>query len=986
MGSYAQTLTVSGTVTEKASGAPAIGVSVIVEGTTNGAITDIDGKYSISNVSSKASLRFSYLGMKEQIVTVNNRTIINVSLEEESKGLQEIVVVGYGTQKVKDLTAPIAVVKGSELSKQVSANAAQALQGKVAGVQVINGGAPGAGATIKIRGVGSLGDNTAKPLYIVDGIFVENIDFLSANDIDNMNVLKDASASAIYGVRAANGVVLITTKRGISGKPIISYDGYVGIQTPVNEMPMISDKNQYVELVNKANQNIPGYVMKDANNYPVSTDWYDELLRNAFIQNHSLDVSGATETTNYSFGVNYFYQNGIMDIDNNYNRYNLRGRIEQKVNSWLKLGVNTIVSNYKKVSAREDAFGQAYVNPPVYPVYDNNNTEAYPLKFASPQLYGFGPSYGNPVARAYYYDDQMKGRKYIFSIFADFNIIDQKLNFRTSYNSDYASEITKLYYPENHVGGTQVLKESSLTETFQNKNMQIFDNILTYTDKIDKHNYSVLLGQSTRMERQDKLWGVVSNVPGDDEKAKYLKTGSTNNRKADDDPYQYNGLSFFTRGTYNYNNKYMATATFRADASSKYQQKWGFFPSFGVGWILTEEDFLNDQKAFDYLKLRLSWGMLGNDNIPGNSSLITGTHGIPSSGVFGDRLVDGVGAQTVYKNYLKWEVVSEYNLGFDYAALGNRLTGEIDGYYRTTDNVVFEAPVASGGGTANLLANNGKILNAGIEFTVKWEEKTNDKFSYNIGLNLTTIHNEVLELKDKEYITGAHINSSFYATRTAVGHPIGSYYGYQVIGVYQSESEAALDPVSQPVRSKGFFRFKDNGDNVVNEKDMEYLGSPIPWLIGGLNVGLNYDNFDFGLTFYGQVGNKIFNAKRLNRGNFSDGNYDLDFYENHWDGKGSSNTYPSPEAYNQSAVQNSNSFFVEDGSYLRIQNVQLGYTFNKIKQLSNLRVYVSADRPYTFFGYNGFTPEVSGTPTATGIDNNVYPMQAIYSLGMKVNF
>ncbi len=982
-----QKVNVSGTVTESGTSIPLTGVSVRIEGTTVGTVTDIDGLYTLNDVSSDAVLQFTYVGMKSKLVPVNGKTVIHVEMEEDSKSLNEVVVVGYGSQKVKDLTAPIGVVKGSELSKQTVANAAQALQGKIAGVQVINGGAPGAGASVKIRGVGSMGDETTKPLYIVDGMFVENIDFLSANDIENMNVLKDASASAIYGVRAANGVILITTKRGIGAKPSISYEGYGALQVPVNVMPMVTDKNQYVELVNKANLNTIGYVPKNAADFPTSTDWYDELLRNAFMQNHSLDVSGSTETTSYSFGVNYFYQDGIMDTDNDYARYNLRGRIEQKVNSWLKLGANTIVSNYNKQTANEDAFRQAYVNAPVYPVYDENNEWAYPVKFGSPQAYGFGNSYANPVAMAYYKEDKMKGKKYIFSIFADFNIIDQKLNFRTSYSQDYTSEESKVYLPEYAVGGSQEQKKSSLTETFTNRGMQIIDNLLTYTDRIGMHSFSALLGQSTRMEKQNKLWGSAINVPGATEESKYIKNGSTENRNTSDDPYSYNGISFFTRGTYNYADKYLATVTFRADASSKYQEKWGYFPSLGLGWILSNENFMQNQKAFDYLKLRLSWGMLGNDNVPGNSSVILGTPGMSSSAVFGDKVFDGVGAQTVYQNYLKWEVVSEYNLGFDYAALGNRLTGEVDGYYRVTDNVVFAAPVPGGGGAATLLANNGKILNAGVEFTIRWTDKKSDKFSYNVGLNLTTIHNEVLKLKDKEYIGGAQINSKYFATRTEVGHPIGAFYGYEVIGVYQTESDAVLDPVGQPVRSKGYFRFEDkDGNNKIDDNDMQFLGSPIPWLIGGFDFGINYGNIDFGLTLYGQLGNKIFNAKRTNRGDFADGNYDLDFYKHHWDGKGSSDTYPSPEAFNSSGVQNSNSFFVEDGSYLRIQNVQLGYTFNHLKSISNLRIYLSAQRPYTLFGYNGFTPEVSGSPTATGIDNNVYPMQAVYSLGMKINF
>ncbi len=976
-------ITVSGRVIDE-TGQTVPYATVLVKGTKTAVSADLDGNYSIS-VAPDATLEFSSVGYTSVREPVNGRTNINVTMVT-GQLLDEVVVVGYGSQKAKDLTAPIAVIKGEELSKQISSNAAQALQGKVAGVQVINGGAPGAGASIRIRGVGSMGDETTKPLYVVDGAFVDNIDFLSSSDIESMNVLKDASASAIYGVRAANGVVLITTKKGVGGKPVITYDGYVALQTPVNVMPMVTDKNQYVELVNKANENTSGYVPKRAEDFPTSTDWYDQLLRNAFMQNHSLDVSGATETTGYSLGFNYFGQDGILNADNSYQRYNLRGRFEQKVTNWLKLGANTIVSNYTKLTADENSLRQAYVNAPVYPVYNENNTLAYPEKFDSPQNYGFGNSYGNPMGYLYYNDNKEKGKIFLFSIFADFNIIDQKLNFRVSYNQDYTSLERKVYVPEYFIGGSQGQKQSSLTETFENRTKQIIDNLLTYTDRIDAHSFTVLLGQSTRMEKMNNLWGSAVGVPGDDDKAKYLKNGSYKDRNTDDGGFSYNGLSAFMRATYSYDEKYLASFTFRADASSKYQDKWGFFPSLGLGWVLTKEKFMENQKFFDFLKIRASWGMLGNDNIPGNSTVIVGTRSVGTSAVFGDRLVDGVGAQTVYQNYLKWEVVTEYDLGVDYSCLQGRLTGEIDGYYRVTDNVVFTAPVASGGGVADLLSNNGKILNAGAEFTIRWAEKKNDKFSYNIGLNLTTIHNEVLKLEGKEYIAGASVRGG-YATRTAVGHPIGSFYGYKVIGVYQTEKEALLDPVKPLMRDKGYFRYEDtDGNNKIDDNDKQYLGSPIPWLMGGLDFGFNYGNWDFGLTLQGQVGNKILNAKRLNRDVYADGNYDQDFYKNHWDGSGSSNTYPSAEAYNSSAVQNPNSFFVEDGSYLRIQNVQAGYTFDKIKYISKLRVYVSAQRPFTLFGYNGFTPEVGGSPTATGIDNSVYPMQSIYSLGLKFNF
>jgi TonB-linked SusC/RagA family outer membrane protein len=962
---------------------PLPGVSIQVKNTLRGTFTESDGNFSIT-AAPNDTLIFSMIGMITQVVPVGSRTSIDIKLITETTALNEVVVVGYGSQRVKDLTAPIVSVKGDELSKQITSNPMQALQGKVAGVQIINSGIPGGGSSVKIRGVGSIGDY-ANPLYVVDGVFVDNIDFLSSGDIEDLTVLKDASAAAIYGVRAANGVILVTTKKGKKGKPVISYEGYFGVQLPVNIMPMAT-KNQYVELLNEANANATGYIPKDPNAYPASTDWYQKLVRPAGTNNHSIDISGNTDQTSYSLGGSFFYQNGIMDTKNDFQRFNFRGRIDQKVNDFIKIGVNTVISNYGRNIPNDGAFFGAYVNPPVYPVYDETNSEAYPVKFGSPQKYGFGNQYGNPVAAAYYYDNIEKGTKLVFSTSAEFNIIPGKLNFKVSYNSDQNFWTSRNYTPEYNVGGSQGVRKSSLTKTSGNASKQIIDNLLTFRDQIDKHSFTVLLGQSTRMEKWGFLSGSAQDVPGIDEQSKYLVTGSFRDRNAWDGASAYNGLSFFTRGTYNYSDKYLATFTFRADASSKYQEKWGFFPSVGLGWVLTGEDFMANQKLFDYLKVRTSWGMLGNDNVPANSSVTLGQTGAGSSGIFGDQLIDGVGAQTVVQNYLKWEVVNEFDIGVDFAFLKNKLSGEADYYHRVTNNVVFYAPIATGGGVAELLGNNGSVLNHGFELNLKWKQNVREKLSYNIGLNLTTIFNKVLELNGRDYIPGAFVRGN-YSTRTQVGHPIGSFYGYEIAGVYKSETEALLDPVYQTIKDKGYFKYKDqDGNNIIDEKDKVFLGSAIPWLISGIDFGLNYNRFDLTLGLQGQVGNKILNAKRMNRDVFTDGNYDKDFYDNRWTVGKPSGEYPSAEAYNYSFIQQANDFFVESASYVRIQNIQIGYTTDKIKFIPQFRVYISAQRPFTFFTYRGFTPEVGGSPISSGIDNSVYPMQSIYTIGLKLNF
>ncbi|MHC1704386.1 MAG: SusC/RagA family TonB-linked outer membrane protein [Tenuifilaceae bacterium] len=975
---------IKGNVTASDNGESLPGVNIIVKGTNQGTVSDIDGNFSFEVNPDDKIIVFSFIGYEDQEVEIVDKVLINVVLKSKSTAIDEVVVIGYGTQKAKDLTAPIVTIKGDELSKQVTTNPMNAMQGKVAGVQIINSGIPGSGASVKIRGVGSMGD-FAKPLFVVDGVFVDNIDFLSSNDIEELTVLKDASASAIYGVRAANGVLLVTTKKGKTDKPVVSYDSYFGIQAPVNILKMAS-KDQYVKLVNEANVNSIGYVPKDAANYPVSTDWYQELVRMAGINNHSIDISGTTDKTSYSLGGNFLYQNGIMDTRNDFQRLNIRGRLDQNVNKYLKIGINTILSKYEKQIPNDGAFFGAYVNPPLYAVYDPDNTEAYPIKFGSPQKYGFGNQYGNPVAAAYYPDNFEKGSKNVFSLYTEFYLIKDVLTYKASFNQDQSSWSNRNYTLAYNVGGSQGVRKSSLTKTFGNSSMQIFDNLLTYKKENTSNSFSLLLGQSTRIEKWESISGSALDVPGFDEQSKYLVNGSFKDRNAWDGASRFNGISFFTRGSYNYKDKYLATVTLRADASSKYQKKWGYFPSVGIGWNLTQENFMKSQQYFKNLKVRVSWGLLGNDNIPANSAVILGQTGAGSSGVFGDNLVDGIGAQTVLQKYLKWEVVNEFDIGVDFVHKKGKLSGEFDYYHRVTNNVVFYAPIATGGGVAELLGNNGSVLNSGFELSLKWNDKITNDLSYSIGFNATTIHNEVLTLEGREYIPSGLTRGS-YTTRTAVGHPIGSFYGYEISGVYKSESQALQDPVSQAIKDKGFFKYKDqNNDNEINEKDKVYLGSAIPWLISGIDFGMNYKSFDLSLSIVGQFGNKILNAKRMNRDVFTDGNYDQDFYENRWSSGNTSTDYPSAEAYNFSYTQQANDFFVEGGSYVRIQNVQIGYTTEKIKFISKFRVTLSAQRPYTFFTYNGFTPEIGGSPISSGIDNSVYPMQAIYTIGLKMFF
>lgn len=967
--------TISGKVVDK-SGEGIPGAIVKVEGANTFVLTEADGAFSIV-VGPNGQLSFSSMGYVPQVLPASGANMV-VQLEDDAFLLEETVIVGYGSQKAKDLTAPITVVKGTELSKQATTNAAQALQGKIAGVQVINGGAPGAGATVRIRGVGSIGDY-AKPLYVVDGVFVDNIDFLSSNDVESMSVLKDASASAIYGVRAANGVVIVTTKSGKRGDggAVVTYEGYVGLQVPTNLMKM-ANTGQYVTLMNEANVNTIGYVPKDVSSYNgANTDWYDAILHSAMMTSHSLDVTGGSEKSTYSLGLNYLYQDGILNLSNDYNRYNIRARGDYQVSKYVKAGASFMASRYVHNKPGEDAFHQAYINPPTYNVYDDSNAAAYPVRFGSPQQVGLGNEYANPYAKGYYYDVREDGYHILPTVFLEAKLLDNRLTFKTQYNQDLVFFNTRDYQQEFFVGGAHGRSVSKLSKQSNTETKQLFDNTLTFADAAGKHSYSLLGGMSVRQEEKYWIKGLANNVPGGGDNEKYIKNGSSSGRDADDSGEKHRGMSYFMRSSYSYDGKYLATLTFRADGSSKFQEKWGYFPSVGLGWVVSDEGFAKDQQLFDFLKLRASWGMLGNDNVPANASQILGKSEAKTSGIFGDRVVDGVGAQTVMQNYVKWEVVNEFDVGVEFAFLKHRLTGSLDFYRRETDNVVFSAPVASGGGVSELLGNNGTVRNMGVEFFMEWRNQISADLSYSVSANLTYLNNQVTEVLNRPdgKVPGKEVNGAT-ATYAVVGKPIGSFYGYKVEGVYQTRKELLDAPPGREL-----------GDFILSE-DIVYLGSPIPWLMGGIDFGLTYKGWDFSLALQGQLGNKVLNQKRMQRGTFPDANYDLDFYNNRWTKDNPSSDYPSAAALQKSAMLKPNSFFVEDASYIRISNVQLGYTIARsaASVLPECRVYLLAQRPLTLFGYNGFTPEVAGAPNESGIDTKTYPMQSVYSLGVNIKF
>lgn len=983
----AQAITVSGTVVDTAN-EPLPGVSVKVLHTNIGAITDIDGMYKLPNVEPDATLEVAYIGYTTQTIKVNGRTTIDVTLSEDVAKLDEVVVIGYGTAQAKDLTAPIAVIKGEELANIPTTSPMAAIQGKVPGVTILNSGTPGAGPKVRVRGTGSFG--SAEPLYVVDGMFYDNINFLNNDDIEDMSILKDASAAAIYGVKAANGVVIITTKKGRHNQPArISYNGYVGVQTVTKRLKM-ANAHEYATMLQEANPTAYNPVIQAAIDqfggdfstlqFGADTDWYDELLRDAVMTNHSLNIAGGSDRATYSVGMSYLYQDGIMNTNNNYNRLNFRAQLDYDATNWLKVGFSGVFSQSSQQLPKVNAWQVAFNAPQFFPVYDDRRgDDVTPVKYASPEQIGINNNIYNPVATANYYNSLNKTNQYLANFYAQFNILPEKLNFKTSFGKDYSTIKGSVYDEPYYVGINQQLTDSKLTKTMTSYDNWSWDNVLTYKDKFGQHGVGAMVGYSMRQDSYNLLEGSVNGVPAGKEEYWYLVNGNKETATSTDGGTRYRSQSVFTRLNYDYAGKYLLMFTFRADGTSKYQEKWGYFPSVGGAWVISSEDFMENQNIFDYMKLRASWGKLGNDNVAASDGFASVITGLPASGVFGQTTYPGFN-NTFYYSWLKWEVVTETNVGIQFTTLNNKLDVDVDWFYRQTDNAVISPLLPFENRT--LAGNYGTIENMGADIQATWSDRVGD-FKYYVTANGSFLRNRVKKLGGKSIIKGGQ-------TANIVGEKMNSFYGYKVIGVYQNAAQVSADPIAvanglQP----GDLIYQDvNGDGQLNGDDQMALGSYIPDFTYGISLGFNYKNFDFSLSTNGTVGAELYNRKRALHFQSAYYNFDQAQFKDRWHGEGTSNTNPSAAALmNSYTTQNTNSYFVESADYFRIQNIALGYTFKNIRMgsytMPSLRMSFNADRPFSFFKAHSFTPELSDPQ---GWDTEVYPLASTFTFGLQIDF
>ena len=862
----------------------------------------------------------------------------------------------------------------------------QALQGKVAGLQIVSNGSPGQSPTVRVRGIGSYDQGASGPLYVVDGMFFNNIDFLNTSDITSISILKDASAAAIYGVRAANGVVLIETKSGSRNqKAEITYDGYSGFQVAQNILKLANAEQFTTIAMESGSAPDAQFILNAMQRYGrsrinpnvpnVNTDWYDEITRQALITSHSIGITGGSEDATYSIGANYFGQQGILKMKNQYDRFNLRSKIDFKVSDWLTVGGNTIISNATRYDAENSAWRSAYFAVPILPVFDPQNTEASPKNYANAQDLGYRGGQ-NPFPLMDLNENRLKIRNVLANFYAQVNIVPDRLTFKTAYNHNFETLETRLVRLPYFVGNNFQRENSQLVKRNATVSNQIWDNTLTYNNSFGKHNLTVLAGTSFRDESYEQLQAEGLNFPLSGEEAYFLDQAQTivTDGVGDDGKREY-GFSYFSRISYNYDNRYLLYGTFRADGTNKYQEKWGYFPTVGAGWVLSEESFMENNGIFDYLKLRGSWGELGNDKIASSEGSITST---VVTTALGDTQFSGVNTNSDF-TALKWEVTEEINGGISARFFDNNLGLEADYYVRDTKDAVI--PVARPLIPGTTRQNVGEIRNSGFELALNWNKMVSKDFSYNIGANISTLTNEVLDINGAVALDAG---TAEFRQRSIVGEPIFAFFGREVAGVYQNEAEVQADPVAVSNNLvPGDFKYKDqNGDGEINDDDRVVLGSFLPSYSFGFNVGVNYKGFDFSASALGQGGNKILNRKRGEVIFTNDTNIDRDFAVNRWHGEGTTNSYPSAAGIRKGWNQRLSDYFIEDGDFFRIQNITLGYTINKKGERAGIpetRIYLTAEKPLTLFNYNGFNPEV-----ANGVDNETYPIPSVYTIGVNI--
>lgn len=1007
MGLFAQGVQVKGVVTSADDGQPIPGVSVVVKGTTTGMITDLDGNYTLS-APGNSTLVFSFVGMKSQEIPVNGRTTINVVLQADQTDIEEVVVVGYGTQKKSLVTGAISKVGSEDLKKTSDMRVTQALQGKTAGVVISsNSGQPGDQVSIRIRGIGTNGD--AEPLYIIDGLPMSGAgtDFLNSNDVESIEVLKDAASSAIYGARGANGVILITTKSGKKdSKMVVTYDGYYGMQNPWRKLRLLNSQ-EYVMLTNEAAVNgglSPKFSASDIASFVADTDWQDEMFNyNAPKQNHSVSFNGGNDKISYSSSINYFKQDGIVAKGKSeFEKFGYRLNTVAEF-GFLKFGTNLNLAyiNSKGIETNTHfgtGLGQAINMPPIVPVkYEDGS-------WATPEDFGVGlQEITNPVALLSYLNSATKTSKLVGGLFAeiDFSKLNPSLSgltFKSTYSGEMALVNTRGYSPLYYLDAMHF----TVTDK-ANKNMNLysrwnFENVLTYDKTIDTHHFTLMAGTTAFKDMFENLAGEKSDVIFDDFEHSFIDNATNPESATVSGGYsEHTVASLFGRLNYDLMDRYMLTATIRRDGSSRFgsENKYGYFPSVAGGWVISREDFLSSASFIDLLKLRGSWGQNGSENIGdfGYTSII----GNQNIYYYGDSKTQYNGTQPtkIANPSLKWETSEQTNFGVDFATLGSSLRVTLDYYVKTTKDWLVTAPVPMLVGNSAPTINGGSVRNSGFEAEVSYKKQFG-KLYFNGSINGAFNKNEVLDIQNSEKrLQGGDGGFGQAGVLFAeVGTPMGVFYGIKTDGIFQTDEEISKYVDSkgakiQPNAKPGDIKFIDeNKDGRITDADRVEIGSPYPDFTGGLNLNLEYKGFDMNMFLYAALGQEVYDATR--RYDMNGTNYRVDWL-NRWTGPGTSNTYPRVTFVDDNQnMKTVSDFFVHDGSFVRLRNITLGYTLPKSVtdyiKIKNLRFYVSAENLLTFTGYKGYDPEIGGGVFSNGIDHGIYPQARTVLGGVNITF
>jgi len=1003
-----QDIKITGKVTNDA-GEPLANVSVSVKGSSRGTTTDNTGTFTLL-APEDGTLVISNIGYVSQEVAVSSQSVINVKLVRSNIQLDQVVVVGYGTQRKLDVTGSVGQIKGAEISKQASVNPISGLQGKVAGVQITNTGTPGSSPDIRIRGIGTYTSNP-DPLYVVDGVWVTDVSFLNSADIDNVSILKDASSEAIYGVRGANGVVLITTKKG-RGRTSVNYNGSVGWQV-ANNIPKMANAHEYAILYNELTRAGGGTNFLDSSQFGTGTRWFDQALRNAIITNHQVSVNGGSEKSTYNLSLGYLSQEGLLKT-NKYTRYTGTFSNDIQISRFVKTGYTVIGTYSKSNDAPGGIWRSLYTAPPVVPVYFDDGS------YGDPGYYGLGQAVSNPQVTLDYNNATTHSYHLNASAYLEIKFLDH-FTARGSVSGVYDQNQFKNFTPVYKATSTQASTNNTLTITDFSTRNWIIENTLTYSNTFGDHRVTALAGMTAYRNYYDEVHATAQNGSLTSDPATWylgLGTGGQGN-VYDVTPSSsgYQGypllervFSYFGRVTYAFRDRYTLTGTLRSDASTRFTSAYGraTLPSVGAAWIITNEEFMKGQHVFNALKLKASWGQVGNSGVPqvvNTQTTFTGNAIIwNGSGVINP----GQSVSTAKPPVLKWEKGEGTDIGIEATVLGNRLDIEADYYNKNTLNFIFPLTFVSSNGYTNaqLPINIGKLRNRGFELSLNWHDKINSDFSYSIGGNISYNKNlftqNTVGGRQQIFDGGAGSTGGQQATLNTVGQPVGAFYGYKVIGIFQSEADRDSykdknGDLYQPDAKPGDFKYaktSNDGVGAIKATDRVIIGNPNPKYFYGINTNWAYKAFDLTLDFNGIAGVDVYNANKGLR--YGNENFTKDFYDKRWHGAGTSNTYPS---VNLGGGQNYyiNSWYVESGSYFRLRNVQFGWTLPNayISKLGiqKLRVYVNAQNPVIFTSYKGFSPEVGssvenggGRPGTIGIDNNVYPIYAIYNFGVNVTF